>query len=249
MRSPANLPRRAVLAALAAAAATGPAHAAPDRVAGSGPVLAQTRRLDPFTGVALALPAQVELRIGSADSITIETNENLLPFIEAVVENGTLRIRPVRRGMSLTGDELKMVVTARRIERLSLAGSGAISGADLHAPRLNLDVAGGGSIALARVACEALAASIAGAGLVTIDGTAPDVSASIAGAGKLRAERLKSRAVNVNIVGSGEATVWAAGTLNASVAGSGTVRYYGSPKVRAATVGSGSAERIGPSPS
>jgi hypothetical protein len=247
MQSYVDLTRRTVLAALTAAA-TGFVHAAADRVEGSGPVRTQTRRLDAFTGIALGVPAELEVRIGAAEGITIETNENLLPFIETAVEHGSLQIRPARPDLSLAASVLKMVVTTRRVDSLSLPGAGTISAASLRAPRLNLQVGGSGSIVLARVECESLAASISGSGVIMLDGATSDLSASIAGSGKLRAGRLKSQAVNVSIMGSGEATVWAAVRLNASVAGSGTVRYYGSPAVQAATVGSGSAERLGPAP-
>ena len=43
----------------------------------------------------------VELRIGNSEGITIETDDNLLPLIETVIENGTLKIRPVKRNMNL----------------------------------------------------------------------------------------------------------------------------------------------------
>ncbi len=89
MLSQPTVRRRTVLATVAAAAATGVVQAASDRVAGSGPVRTQTRPLDAFTGIALALPAQLELRTGTAEGITIETNENLLPLIETSVENGS----------------------------------------------------------------------------------------------------------------------------------------------------------------
>lgn len=249
MRSPADLPRRTIIAALAAITAGGLVDAAPDRVEGSGAVGTQTRPLAAFTGIALSLPAQVEVRTGPAESITIETNENLLPLIETVVEDGALRIRPLRRGMTLTARVLKMVVTARRIESMSLAGTGAISAASLHTRQLALQVTGAGSIALARLECESLAASIAGDGVIAVDGNAPEISASIAGAGKLRADRLQVRTANVSVIGSGEATVWTANELNASLVGAGAVRYYGSPVVHASSIGAGSVKRAGAAPS
>ena len=91
-----------------------------DEVKGSGVAKTQTRNVGQFTGVDLSLPANTEVRIGATEGVTIEADDNLLPMIETVVERGMLKIRPTRDNLHLRSRSMKIVVTAKSIDRLEL---------------------------------------------------------------------------------------------------------------------------------
>jgi hypothetical protein len=81
--------RRLIVIWLATAALALPATAAwawGETVKGNGIIKQETRALGRFTGVALGLPAQVEIRMGNVESVSIETDENILPWVETSVE-------------------------------------------------------------------------------------------------------------------------------------------------------------------
>lgn len=218
-----------------------------ETVKGNGKTGSQTRQLAPFTGVSLSMPAQVELRIGNAESATVETDANLLALVETVVEKGNLEIRP-KKGFNLEARAIKVVVQARQIDRLALGGSGSIQADALRSPKLRLDVGGSGSINVKSVESESIATALGGSGQVKIGGTARKLSVSIGGSGDVQAGQLKAEEVEVNIGGSGDATVWASSALKVAVAGSGDINYYGDPKVQSSVAGSGGAKRLGPAP-
>ena len=139
------------LAAAALAGAAVPSLAASwsfggERVEGNGSIKRQARQVANFTGLALEVPGKLELRMGERESVSIETDDNVLPLIETVVENGTLKIRPSKRNLNLRTKNLKIVVNARQIERLALGGSGSVDADRLRAPRLNIDLGGSGGI-------------------------------------------------------------------------------------------------------
>ncbi|MDB5871573.1 MAG: hypothetical protein JWQ07_1015 [Ramlibacter sp.] len=252
-QTPGRAPLILALCALALGLCTLPAMAAPawlmgDGVKGNGIVRKQARELGPFTGVSLSLPAEVEVRLGNTEGVSIETDENLLALVETVVENGTLEIRPARRNTSLEPRTLKIVVQAKLVNRLSLGGSGSIRADSLRAPGLKLEVGGSGSIDIKSAECESLSAAMGGSGSVKLAGSARKLSVSIGGSGGLQAGQLKADDVDVSIGGSGQATVWAREKLSVVIAGSGEVNYYGDPKVRTSVVGSGGAKRLGPAP-
>ena len=217
-------------------------------VDGNGTIVKQNRQLGHFTGIAVSLPAQVEVRIGDAESATVETDENLLPLVETVVEGGTLKIRAGGR-RSIDAHVLKIVVQARQIDQMALGGPGTITADTLRSPKLSLEVGGSGSIQVKSAEADAISASIGGSGSMRLDGgAARKLSVSIGGSGDLQAGKLKADDVSVNIGGSGEATVWAGSALKAAVAGSGDVNYYGDPAVQLSSVGSGRARRLGAAP-
>jgi hypothetical protein len=242
--------RRLIIIWLATAAFALPATAWPwgETVRGNGIVKQETRAPGSFHGVALGIPAQVEVRMGNAESVSVETDENILPWVETVVEKGTLHIRPARRGLELKPRSLRVVVQARQIGQLSIGGGGSIKAAAMKSPRLELDIGGAGTIDLAGLESNSIAAAVGGSGDVRLAGTTRKLRVSIGGSADVKAGELQAEDVSVNIGGSGDVTVWASGALQAAIAGSGDIAYYGDPKVQATVVGSGGARRLGPAP-
>lgn len=251
-----NTTRRFLLAAFAIAfAAAAPQTQALDwgwtrgeQVQGNGNVQRQARELGAFSGVALSLPGKVEIRSGGREGITIEADANLLPLIETVVENGTLKIRG-KDHMTPKTRNLKFVVQAREVERLSVAGSGDIDADAVRGERIQLDIGGSGDIKVGKAEGGRIGADVSGSGDLKVeDGSVRSLSVSIAGSGDVDLGHVRSDDAKVNIAGSGDAKVWARNDLNVSVAGSGDVEYYGDPRVRKSVAGSGGVQRAGSAP-
>lgn len=220
-----------------------------EKVQGNGNVKKQVRDLAHFTGVNLHLGGNMELRIGNTESITIETDDNLLPLIDTVIENGTLKIRPVKRNTQLNTRTMKIVVYAKEIDRIALGGSGTIDSDALRAKKLQFDLGGSGSINLKGVESDAISISVGGSGnLKTGPGNANSVSVSIGGSGDVDLGQVRTQDASISVAGSGEATVWATQGLSVTIAGSGDVNYYGDPKVSRTVVGSGGTKRLGGAP-
>lgn len=220
-----------------------------EHVDGNGVIKRQQRTLGHFTGVASGLSGKVEVRLGNTESVTIETDDNLLPLIDTVVEDGTLRIRPTRRNLNLQTRNMKIVVQAIAVDRLSLGGAGSIDSDPLRGPKVQIDLGGSGSIFVHGIESDAVSVSLGGSGDFKAGaGSARRVSISIGGSGNVSMPQVRSDAVSVSVAGSGEATVWARESLSMTVAGSGDVNYYGDPRVSKTVVGSGTARRLGAAP-
>ena len=216
-------------AALAFAAATATAGA--ETVTGSGNATTDTRAAAGVRSVAISVPGRLEIVQGDTEKLAITGDDNIVALIETPIEGGKLRIRfKDHRNLNVRPKTpLRMVLNAREIEAISVAGSGDVQAAALTAKTLSLSVAGSGDILLG--------------------GKAQSLDVQIAGSGDIKAGRFQAQAANVNIAGSGDATLWVRDTLNVSIAGSGDVRYYGDPGVKTSVVGSGSTRRLGASPS
>ncbi len=217
-------------------------------ISGSGNLKSETRNISGFTGISLSLPAYVEVRQGNTESITIETDDNLLPLIETVVEDGKLKIRALERNANLKTKNMKITVNAKTIDSLSVAGSGDIRSDALKVGNLKVSIAGSGDIHLKSLDSDALKVSISGSGDFSAGGKSNSVEASIAGSGDVKAEKLLANTVKVSIAGSGSASFWAKATLKSSIAGSGDVTYYGDAQVNSSVAGSGSVKRLGAAP-
>jgi hypothetical protein len=249
---------RAIVLSLSALAMTLPAVQAQaagnswfsaGQVQGNGNIKKQNREIGHFTGVAFSLPGNVELRMGNTESITIETDDNLLPLIETVVEDGTLRIRTIKKNTGIETRHLKIVVQAKDIERLALGGSGSIDSDALKGKKVQIDLGGSGSINVKGVEADAMSVTLGGSGNLKAGGGATKkLSLSIGGSGEVQLAQIKATDVSVSIGGSGQSTVWATDALSVSIAGSGDVNYYGDPKTSKSVVGSGGLRRLGGSP-
>lgn len=215
---------------------------------GSGTFKTESRAIGHFTGVSMGLPGSVELRIGGTEGITIETDDNLMPLIETVVENGVLEIRTTKRNIGIAPRRLKIVVNAKSVDRLALGGSGTIDAGVLRGAKVSVDLGGSGEIHLKGVESNALSVDLGGSGnLKVAGGNANKVSLSIAGSGDIDLGKLKAARASANIAGSGNATVSVRDTLDVNIVGSGDVNYYGDPRVSKSVMGSGSANRVGAS--
>ncbi len=218
-------------------------------VSGSGTIKSETRAVSGFSGIALSLDALVEIQQDGAEGVTVETDDNLLPLIETVVEKGTLLIRHAAGNASISPSKLKIVVHAKTIDRLSIAGAGDIQAEALQAQELKASIAGAGDMRIKSLDAGALSVKLAGSGDFSAAGHAASVHASIAGSGDLKAAKLDAKDVELSIAGSGDAIVWARRTLQVNVAGSGDVKYFGDAEVKQSVIGSGSIERLGAAPS
>jgi hypothetical protein len=219
-----------------------------EQVQGNGNIKRQVREVGHFSGLALALPGQVEVRTGNVESVTIETDDNLLPLIETVVDDGTLKIRNKNK-VNIRTRNLKIVVQTRGLDRLALGGSGSIDADRVQGSRVQFDVGGSGSIRVGKAEGESVSVSLGGSGDLKVnEGGARSLSATIGGSGTVDMARVRLDKASVTVAGSGDATLWVRDSLSLSVAGSGDVNYYGDPQVSKSVVGSGGARRLGAAP-
>ena len=238
----------AVLATALPAAAEGPSLAwliGGERVQGSGRIVSQARQPGPFQGVELAMAGHVEVRTGGDDTLTIEGDDNIVPLIDTVVENGVLVIRPTKKNIQLSGRKVRIVVQARDVNNLGVAGSGLLEAKRVRADKLTLEVAGSGTLDIGGIEAKTVEVGVAGSGRVRATGTTQKAEISIAGSGKADTSRLAAQQAAVSVSGSGQAVLTARQSINANVTGSGDVGYYGDAQLTKAIAGSGTVKRLG----
>jgi hypothetical protein len=212
-----------------------------ERITGSGVARTETRDVGSFHAIVLGVPARLMLRQGGNESLSISGDDNIVPLVESVVEDGTLKIRWVRKGnYSTSYKSLLIVVDARSIDGLTIRGSGQIDAERLKAGDLRTTIEGSGAIALDSLEAQSVNAAIHGNGRVTAAGHADSLDLTIAGSGEVLMAKLESRRARVTLQGSGRVIVSAKENLDATIAGSGEVKYYGKPQLNQTVAGSGS---------
>lgn len=195
--------------------------------------------------VVLAAPGDMTIVRGDAETLTMDTGENVAERIDITVEDGVMEIELDAAGFAIPTFDLEFELEVPGVVALTTEGSGSIEGEGFKADTFFATTSGSGTIAVDDLSCDEVVADLAGSGAVELSGRADVQSVTVAGSGSYEAGDLRSDSAEVTVSGSGSATVWAGRELDASVAGSGSVRYYGDPEVQRSVSGSGDVTSLG----
>lgn len=191
-------------------------------VRGNGKVKQETRSIQEFQNLDAGGAFTIRVHVGSAPSLKISAEENLLYFIRTYVKGNTLHI-DTKKNISPRKEILIDVTTP-----------------DLR----SVDVSGANNISVSGVNTDNFSIDLSGAGHVYVDGTTDKFDVELSGAGSLDAKDLKANIVRVSVSGAASADVFAKESLDASVSGVGSIDYYGDPqKTRTNVSGVGSISR------
>lgn len=242
-----TLPARAMCACALAALLCAPALAR-DIVTGSGHAATEERAVAGYHGISIALPAQVELRQGSPEGVTLTADDNVLARVRAYVERGFLQLRFASGVEVRPATPIRIVVGATAVDSLQLAGSVRLQSARLEGERLRVKLAGPSAASLPQLAVRQVSLETSGHCHAMLGGRAERFELRVAGAGEVNAARLEARTAKVSIAGSAQVALWVHEKLAVDVTGSGAVRYFGDPALARAVSGTARIERLGPAP-
>ena len=214
-------------------------------VKGDGNMKIETRQVDEFTSLSSRGPMDVQIDYGNSNSIKIEADENLLPFIETTVENGKLIIEPKKTINLKSRSKIVVHVSMTKIKDLQLSGSGNINGSGAFESdgETELGISGSGNIKLNSARFNDVALNISGSGNIQLKtGSADDLKVAVSGSGNIDCSGVVSENADVKISGSGNASVNANKSISANISGSGNVFYKGNAtNIFTKVVGSGKA--------
>lgn len=207
-------------------------------IRGNGDVETEQFFLPQFTGVKLDGIGEVFVRYGDEQEVLVETDENLMNYLDTDVHNGIWTIDFDRCTRKIT--RLKVYITLPYVDRLIVSGSGSIVGEDVfEGDDLETTVSGSGSIDFHFEGTE-VDATISGSGVIDLYGTSEFLEARISGSGNIRAFDMITQECDVYISGSGDLRTHVEDFLKVRISGSGDVLYKGHPQLDINISGSGS---------
>lgn len=203
-----------------------------ETITGNGNVKKETREVSGFTGVALSGNINVQLAYGNSNSITVEGDENLLPYIETKVEGGVLQVKRMNKIREFkTQNKLIVYVSLTKLTELKVSGSGNINGSGdfSNDGKTNISVSGSGNINVGINSFNETNIAISGSGNVTLKGKSTNnIDATISGSGSIDCSDVSCNDVFAHVSGSGNIKVYANKSIDARVSGSGNIYYKGS---------------------
>jgi len=177
-------------------------------VKGSGNMITQKRDLSGFHALEVSNTVQVDVTAQKDFSVTVETDDNIVPLVETEIHNGVLEIT-CEKHVS-TSSPIRVHITAPDIDKVEVSGVSNVTVANIKNSNFSADVSG--------------------ASKVKVDGETSQLKAEASGASKIDAQNLAADNCNVSTSGASGANVNVTGSLSADASGASHINYSGNPK-------------------
>lgn len=212
---------------------------------GNGKIVTENRKVTNAEKIKLEGSFDVEITQGETTSVSIETDENLQPYIIINESDNQVSLKEKSNYNLKSERSIKVKITTPKLSKITLSGSGTITGKNKFSgmEKLIISLSGSGDINLA-INTPDLDVNIAGVGSLILSGETKNARFDIAGSGDCDATNLKTENTKVNVAGIGTVKVFADILLDVNVAGSGTVYYKGAATVKQKIAGIGLIKKI-----
>src|SRR5438477_7466021 len=176
-------------------------------IRGNGHIKTDERTISAFANIDASGAFQIEWKSG-APTLSITTDENLLPYIDNQVSGETLHLHTRENIWPTHG--IKVVISSPTRTGAKISGAVRLTANQLSGPRFAFESTG--------------------ASRVTLDGNIDELLAEMTGASELTANDLQTKTTEISITGASDAEIVASETLKMAITGAGKVSYSGNPK-------------------
>jgi hypothetical protein len=234
-------------------------------VIGPGKIVTQTIDVSGFQHVTLGGFGDVFIEQGQTESLSVETDDNILPLLDIRVKGSEL-ILGTKNGVDINPSKsITYNLTVKDLDAIRLGGSGTFHVGSLNSGNFGVSVSGSGDVNISSLEAEDLSialngsgnilveninvntvdTSLQGSGDIKLEGQAATQKVRVNGSGNYLAGELQTDAAEISVPGSADVTVWAEDELSIRVSGSGNIRYYGKPVIDQNISGSGNITSLG----
>ena len=216
-----------------------------------------------YTAISITNVIEVVLLDAPKNSIRVEADERLMPYLQIVVKNGVLVLnfddqrgeveRLRKRNLNLA--DTRVYVSARGVDTFTASGMSEFE-ADIPiaASTITISASGMSSIDFERVECKTISLSISGktevdaqvqadqcdlsvSGMseVDLEGRTDRLSLRLSGMSEVSLDELHARTAKVSVSGMSSAEVYASESITGGVSGMSDLTTFGSANVNVST--------------
>ncbi len=209
-------------------------------IRGSGKTASEARTISDVSRVSLETLGDLSIQFGDQESLSVEAEDNLLPYIETNMQGSLLIIRE-KPGVNLQPTQpVRYALTVKGLTAIEDSSSGNIKAPTMQADNFTVKITSSGKVQLDGLQATKVDANLSSSGDLNIGGGQVGQQViTLTSSGNYQAGDLRSLTANIKLSSSGSATVWVTDKLDAQLSSSGNVNYYGSPSVTQNTSSSG----------
>lgn len=215
------------------------------RIKGNGVIKTETRTVGSFSSIDVKGAIYVIIKQDSSTSVKIETDENLLDYIEITTNGDILNIQTRSRTNPRPTGKIKVFVSNPSFKHFEASGACNIYSENkiADAGTITIDLSGASEIKM-ELAAPAVDVDASGAGKIYLKGETRDLKAHGTGATDIYCYELMTENTTIQLSGAGSAQVFASVKLDVHITGAADVKYKGNPTVSQSVSGAGSVKKV-----
>ena len=174
------------------------------KIRGSGELATEERKINGINGVDLATIGTLYIEVGDEEKLSVEAEDNLLPYIETEVRRGILTIH-TESGINLRPREpVSYYLTVKELDEIEVSSCGDIEAPDLKADRFRVTINSSGDLKIGDLDVTSLDVRINSSGDVSSGRvTAKNAEVDISSSGDVYLQELNADLIVVDISSSG----------------------------------------------
>lgn len=215
------------------------------RIRGNGNIKTEARTAGQFNSIDVSGAIDVYVKQDSVFSIRVESDENLLEYIQVVDDGDVLRIHPERGYNPRSTRGIKVYVSSPAFRSFEASGACRIYSENkiTSAGMIDIDLSGSCDVKL-EINTPKTEAKLSGACSIQLKGETKEFKVEGSGSTDIKCMELMAENVDIDISGAGDADVYASVKLNVEVSGAGDVKYKGNATVSQSVSGAGSVKKV-----
>jgi hypothetical protein len=215
-----------------------------ERISGNGNIVNVQRNVGSFNSIEAGGAVEVRIKQDETNSVRVETDENLLEYLDISTDGNTLVIR-TRQGFNLRPSrDVIVYATAPRFVNLDISGASKLIGqGTLSGDELELGASGASEVKL-EVKVDKLQADLSGSSTLQVKGEATRFSTQGSGASEIKCMDLITEETTLDLSGASNAEVTANKQLTIDASGASDVRYRGNANINQKSSGASSVKKI-----
>jgi len=217
-----------------------------ERIAGDGHITSKTENIGSFNSIDAGGAIVVHVKQDSTQSVKIETDENLMQYLEVYTEGSTLVIHP-KNGIDLDPSrEILVYVSAPSYKSIEVSGASKIIGDNTISANEALNLgASGASKVMMELSGGNIGGDVSGASTVELKGQVSKIDMQASGASHIKAYDLVADEAIVDVSGASSIEITANKNLKADASGASHIRYKGNASVNSNTSGASNVSKEG----
>lgn len=216
-----------------------------NKIKGNGNITTKTYDLKDFKSIDAGGAMNVILKQDSLFIVKVETDENLMKYLDIEVSEGVLHIETKNGSWPDPSDgRIKIFISMPSVKSIEISGASLISTENkfTQEEKIFIDL-NGASEATMDVRAPVLSLDASGASTMNITGETRDVTSDASGASTINAFDLKSENSNVEASGASSINLFASISLKANASGASHINYRGNPTVKQDASGASSVKK------
>ncbi len=194
---------------------------------GSGIIIKEPRAVQAFDAINASGAVNVDIQIGATPSVTVETDDNIMPFVETDVSGGILNVK-LKGINNLRNSTVYVHIVAPAIKSLTTAASAEIKSKDIVKAneKMVLKASSGSNINI-KVDVPFISGEASSGAEINCAGKTKEVKGESSSGSTINFSKLQAETVNATVSSGASISLFASIGIVANASSGGRITYKG----------------------